>query len=256
MIPLPLSIVTITKDDPAGLARTVASTARLRAAGAEQWVVDGSAADTLAPEVSSAAGCTVVRAEPRGIAAALNVGVAAAAREWVWFLNGGDEVDPQLAVESLHRLLATTQADLVIAGTTYAGETQPRPPPPVDRRWPPVRSWIPHPSTLVRRRLFAQVGPFDERFTIAMDYEWWLRAAAAGIEPQVADVPLAVFAPGGLSQRPENLATIRREQHAALCRHRVALGLSWWWLAARWCKAWWLARGAASRAPGGEHRHG
>ena len=34
---------------------------------------------------------------------------------------------------------------------------------------------IAHPGMLIRRGLFAQVGPFDASFRICADYEWFLR---------------------------------------------------------------------------------
>lgn len=243
MTPIPLTLVTITKDDPAGLERTLLSAAKLRQEGAEHWVVDGTA--SLPPAdagVLTASGINVLRLPPRGVANAFNAGIAAARGEWVWCLNGGDQVDPLLTPEFLSALLADSRADVIVGGTTYEGESAPRSHPPTHLRWPPFRSWIPHPSTLVRRRLFEQFGSFDESYTIAMDYEWWLRAIPSGIAVDVVNLSFAIFAPGGLSQRPENLATVRREQRAALRKHQVALGRSWAALSGRWWKAWFLAQ--------------
>ncbi|MEO7413126.1 MAG: glycosyltransferase, partial [Opitutaceae bacterium] len=168
---------------------------------------------------------------------AFNAGIAAARGEWVWCLNGGDCVDARVIPERLFGMLTESRADVVIAGTTYEGESDPRPHPAETLRWPPLRSWIPHPSTLVRQRLFIQNGLFDERYTIAMDYEWWLRAIPTGAGVEVTNLPLAVFAPGGMSQRAENFPIVRREQRAAWRKHRVALGLSWTDLATRSLKA-------------------
>lgn len=247
MSPLSLTIITITKDDPAGLARTLASAAALRHAGVEHLVIDGSRATTHSDAEADDPHTLVrvVRRPARGIADALNAGIAAAKSEWVWCLNGGDGVDPRLAGEFLSGLLAATRADIVIGGIFYEGASETKPLPPVHLRWPPFRPWIPHPATLVRRRLFAQFGAFDERYIIAMDYEWWLRVIPSGVPVDVLTVPFATFAPGGLSQRPENLPTLRREQCDALRKHQVALGLSWASLSARWWKAWlaaWWAR--------------
>lgn len=243
MTPLPLTIVTITKDDPDGLARTLSSTAKLREAGCEHLAVDGTTSgNSESVAVAKNFGVTVLRDPGRGIAHAFNVGIEAARREWVWCLNGGDRVDPMVTPESLATLLSHSRANVIIAAITYEGERAPRPHPPSHLRWPPTRSWIPHPSTLVRRRLFEQCGLFDERYTIAMDYEWWLRAVPTGIGVEVVNLPMAVFAPGGLSQRREKQATIRREQHNALRKHRSALGLSRAALSVRWCKAWWVAQ--------------
>ena len=235
-----LTIVTITKDDPLGLARTLASTAAFRRAGVEHLVVDGTAGAPAAAESEAPRpdGVRVLRRPARGIADALNAGIASARGEWVWCLNGGDSVDPRLTPEFLAALLANDRAELVIGGTTYEGEAGPRPHPPVFLRWPPFRSWIPHPSTLVRRHLFEQFGLFDERYSIAMDYEWWLRVIPTGVAVDVISVPLAVFAPGGLSQRPDTLPVLLREQRDALRRHQGALGRGWAAVSARLLRAW------------------
>lgn len=250
----PLSIVTITKDDPRGVERTLASAAALQARGVEHIVVDGSAVEDFRLLASAANGVTVLRREARGISDAFNVGIGAARGEWLWFLNGGDTVDARLSAEFVLELLAKTRGDVLIAGTTYEGEANPRPHPPVELRWPPFRSWIPHPSTVVRRKLFEQFGLFDERYTIAMDYEWWLRVIPTGVGVDVINLPLAVFAPGGLSQRPEMLPTIVREQRAALRRHQSAIGAGWSAVTLRLLRAWWRAqwsrRGRSPNASG------
>lgn len=243
-----LTLITITKDDADGLARTLDSAAAFRAAGGEHLVVDGSETERVGElDTRLPGGIRVVQRLPRGIADAFNAGVAVARSEWLWFLNSGDRVDPRLTPAFLGELLARSAADVVIGGTTYAGEAEPRAHPPAHLRWPPFRSWIPHPSTLVRRRLFAQFGPFDERYTIAMDYEWWLRTIPRGAAVDVLSVPFAVFAPGGISQRPENSGTIRREQRAAVRKHQGALVRAWAALAARWWKAWVVAQFAGRR---------
>jgi GT2 family glycosyltransferase len=247
-----LTIITITKDDPIGLAMTIPSAERLRRFGAEHIVVDGGINATEATAIGS--DVRIVPRTPRGIADAFNAGVAAARGEWVWFLNGGDRVDATLSPEFLSALLEKTHADIVIGATTYEGEAAPRPHPPSHLRWPAVRSWIPHPSTLIRRRLFDRFGAFDERYAIAMDFEWFLRVIPTGVPIDVVTVPFAVFAPGGISQRPELLETIRREQNDALRRHRPRLWRSWAFVSARLvraCTAALVARrmSRSSRAP-------
>lgn len=238
-----LSIVTITKGDPPGSARTLASAVAFHHAGAEHIVVDGTV-DDIADRIESkvetrrADGVRFLHRPARGIADAFNFGIQASRGEWVWCLNGGDTVDPRLTPEFLAALLANSRSEVIIGGTTYAGEAEPRPHPPVHLRWPPFRSWIPHPSTLVRRRLFEQFGLFDERYTIAMDYEWWLRVLPTGIGVDVINVPVTIFAPGGISQRPEALSTLLREQRDALRRHQVALARSWMAVSARLLRAW------------------
>lgn len=222
-----LSIVTIVKDDPIGLERTLASAAALRAGGVQHIIVDGSTA--LKRETAREIPCGVewVVRPPQGIADAFNVGIAAARGEWIWCLNAGDSVEPRLPADLLLGLLGRTRAGVLIGAPIYEGETEPRLPPPAHLRWPPVRSWIPHPATFVRRSVFERFGGFDERYTIAMDFEFWLRVIADGANVDVIALPIALFASGGLSQRAELRVQLEREKNHALRRHAGKLVRAW-----------------------------
>lgn len=220
-----LSIVTITKDDPVGLARTVASATGLRRARAEHIIIDGSAKEAGRAHAAAggADGAQVLERPARGIADAFNFGLAQARAPWVWFLNGGDAVHELLDIEWLNALLAGTSADLVLGGLIYDADGILHLPPPLNEQWPLLRPWIAHPASLIRRPLFSIHGGFDERFEIAMDYEWFLRVLVRGARADLLNIPLARFAPGGLSQRVDQRAKIIREHRVALRLHRRAL---------------------------------
>jgi glycosyltransferase involved in cell wall biosynthesis len=220
---LRLSIITITKDDPAGLARTLASSTGWRSIpGLEQIVVYHGTEPAVADPMIQ------VRLQTsQGIAGAFNEGLARARGQWIWFLNGGDEVDPNLSPDWLLKLLATSRANVLVGGITYAGEFGVRPHPPVARRWPPVEPWIPHPAALVRRDLFARIGRFDGRYAIAMDYEWWLRALPGDVRVDVLSVPFSLFADGGISQRPEGRSQLVREKNNIVRRYAFRLWKDW-----------------------------
>jgi GT2 family glycosyltransferase len=220
-----LSIATVTKDDPVGLERTLISAKALRVIGAEHLVIDGGIDLETTRRIAAEAGggITIIPRPPNGIADAFNAGLAAACGKWLWFLNGGDRIDPRLEPNFLGTLLKKTKAEMIIGGLTYEGEAEPRPHPPSHKRWPAVSTWIPHPATLVRRRMFERYGGFDERYRIAMDYEWWLRALGSKVSVDVLSLPFAVFAPGGISQRPEMRRIIRREKLRAILRHCISI---------------------------------
>jgi glycosyltransferase involved in cell wall biosynthesis len=79
-------------------------------------------------------------------------------------------------------------------------------------------------SAIIHRRVFRHVGLFDESLTLAVDYEFWLRAAAAYAFDYV-DEPLVHYRTGhaNLSQRTEErlklaFAVMQRFQHAPEAR--------------------------------------
>lgn len=62
-----------------------------------------------------------------------------------------------------------------------------------------VENYISQPAVFFRRRLLERVGMLDTRYHYAMDYDLWLRMAAAS-EPAVLDSVLAYFRVSGLNK--------------------------------------------------------
>lgn len=219
-----LTVISITKNDSEGLARTLASTEVWRGeAWIEHVVVDASSEPVRVGDPR----IRVISQVSTGISGAFNEGLANAGGEWVWFLNGGDEVDPRLDPAWLQALLVTSRAQILVGAVTYAGEEEPRPHLPPVERWPSLQAWIPHPATLVRRSLFERFGPFDKKYSIVMDYEWWLRALSTGVAVDVLSVPFAIFAPGGISQRKDCQERVGQERDDVIRRNQFHLWQIW-----------------------------
>ena len=236
-----LTLITVTKDDPDGLARTLTSAAALREHGAEHIVIDGGGVEPTHQTGATDAlphGVRCIRRPPQGVADAFNAGVAAASGTWVWFLNGGDQIESRLDAVFLSRLLSTTRADVIIGGIVYEGRDAPMVHPSPSRQWPSIASWIPHPASVMRRRLFERFGGFDVRYQIAMDYEWWLRVLGRDVIVDLIEVPFAIFAPGGMSQRPELLSRMKRERDDIIRRHQALLWRNETRQGLRLAKAW------------------
>lgn len=215
-----LSLITVTKDDAAGLARTLASAAALRAVGAEHLVVDGGSDPAATDGIVAQAGegVTVIARPPQGIADAFNAGIAAARGEWLWFLNGGDAVHEALDSSWLFALLAGTRAQVITGAVQYDGDAVLRPLPPLAGQWPMLSCWLAHPATLIRRDKLVATGGFDRRCQIAMDYDLWHRLLKDATV-DVISVPFARFDVTGISQRPEKHALVCREEASVLLNH-------------------------------------
>lgn len=234
-----LSLVTITKGDPGGLERTLASTRAWRdLPTVEQIVVDG---DGTAEVLAKASGCRWIRQQHEGIADAFNVGLSAAQGEWIWYLNGGDRVHPGLETEWLLRLLTTTKANLVTGGIQYDGDVDFRPVPSLRVQWPPSQCWLAHPATIVRHSLLKRAGGFDSRWTIVMDYDLWLRLLKCDPHVDVVSIPFARFDINGLCQRPEMRPLLQRENAQVLLTHSRWLLRTWLGIGRQMLSALWHA---------------
>lgn len=231
-----ITLISIAKDDACGLGRTLASTDAWRAHSEVEHIVV-----YLGDIAQKGVDSRVIwqKQKTSGIAAAFNEGLAVARGEWVWFINGGDLVDSALRPEAMLDVLNGTRADAVIGAITYEGAASPQSHPAEARRWPPFLPWIPHPGSLLRRKLFEQYGHYDTRYNIVMDYEWNLRVLGrSDVKVDVISLPLAVFARGGISQRPECRARLASERDDVVRLHQGLGWRAWPRGGARWLKIW------------------
>jgi glycosyltransferase involved in cell wall biosynthesis len=217
-VPPLLSIITVNKDDRDGLARTLESVASQTFTDRELVVVDGASADGSVDLLrSSGRVVTAWVSEPDGgIYDAQNKGIARASGTYCLFLNAGDRL---ASPDALARVFAAAPAEDVVYGDVLVEEEG------VRRlvRTPDavtvpflMRTTLPHQATLVRRALFARVGPYDPSFRIVADYEFFLRAIVVhGASTRRVPVPLAVQVMGGVSSRPESFPIWRAERARA-----------------------------------------
>jgi hypothetical protein len=198
-----LDIITVTKDDPEGVAATILSTRKLRACvGVRQIIVDSSNAAVqikVQELVSGEGNIEYIWQKPSGISAAFNLGLSLVQSEWVWFLNGKDEVHQGLDPGTILYILKATLADAVICEIELVPSLVRTKHPPMWSMWPPVSSWIPHPGTITRRTLYEKYGKFNESFMIAMDYEFWFRCFSEDVLVDMISIPIAKFDSNGAS---------------------------------------------------------
>ena len=198
-----LNIITITKNDLTGVTHTVESTKKLRSyPGVKQIIIDSSIDETKTVVKTLAESSDNVEyfwQEPSGISAAFNLGLSLAESEWIWFLNGGDEVHSHLNPDNLLYLLSESGVDAIIFQNEWSDTGKSAKHPPMWAMWPPLFAWIPHPSTLTRKSLYEKHGNFNEAFEIAMDYEFWIRCFAKETVVDTISIPLTKYDQTGIS---------------------------------------------------------
>lgn len=199
-----LSIITATKDNLDGVAATIASTKKLRSrSGVRQIVVDSSSETVAAKVKELLAGeenLDYVWQTPSGIASAFNLGISHSSADWLWFLNGGDAVHPDLVESLLVQILKSTQAGIVIFELEYMQTRLRVGHPPLWALWPPLYgNWVPHPATLISAKLFEQFGVFDTSYKIAMDADWWMRVFSENVVVDMSSIPIVLYDQYGVS---------------------------------------------------------
>ena len=232
-----LTVVTVTYNDPAGLANTAASISSQTMRGSVEWIVidGGTAPDQSRDALSGAIPPDVLVSEPdRGIYDAMNKGLAKANGRYVQFLNGGDTyVDPEVLADLLPHLTSDS-CRTIIGLTSRSGQDQ------ALRLWPestfsPLTHFLglrmhAHPSLIARRDAMVALGGFSEDYGIAGDFHLVTRLLLA-LPYQRIERTLTHFEGGGVSEtRSHELAALLRQ-----CRLDMLRPLGNWarlWLAA------------------------
>jgi len=203
-----LTVVTVVKDDLAGLEKTIRSLVeQVDLAGVEYLVVDSSensaAVETVVKD-SLIAGALFSWCEPQGIFAAMNTGLSLARGKYIYYLNAGDLLaDPQVIADLKQTIKAADPVWIVgrVEISEVSGKTV------VSKNWDYHTErkalfargvFPPHQGTIVRAESLRAVGGFDDQFVIAADYAAALSLSLVS-DPFMADRVIATFFEGGVS---------------------------------------------------------
>jgi len=214
-----LSIITINFNNKDGLNRTLDSVFSQTFPSFEYIVIDGGSTDgsTALLQQHSQKFSHWVSEPDRGIYHAMNKGMAAAKGEYLLFLNSGDWLSD---AHSLGNFFAEpANADIISADINVVdGEKS------FIKRYPEkirfsylVTDSLPHPATLIRRKLFDKVGPYDESLKIASDWKFFILALCkynASYEHKLFVATNYDYT--GISSKPNNQSFLLAERHDIL----------------------------------------
>lgn len=204
-----LSILTITKDDPYGLARTKASLKAQSECGFEWIVIDGA----LEPDA--------------GIYDAMNKGLIRAAGDYILFLNGGDAVADPETISLLKRHIHALPSDFIygdameeIGGKLMVQKAR-------DHTHLPRGLFTHHQAMIYKRSVIGDMR-YNTDYKIAGDYDFTARYLKRCKDISYIPAPLIWFEQGGISQR--NAVLGRREEFKSkienhLCGRWSACGI-------------------------------
>ena len=220
-----VSIVTVVKDDQAGLDQTyqsLVSQTELES-GAWQWiVVDGSAQPlTVADNLPDGTQVKHELQKPEGIYAAMNRGLDVATGDYVYFLNAGDTLAAAITLRSVIGDLRSHEPVWLFGPVLFFNEQGSRL---TEREWDYATErrnlfarglFPPHQGTIMRTSVLRDVGGFSRDLDLVADYETVLKVSLVA-DPLRVSYPIAHFRQGGASSTEWRSAL--REFHRARVR--------------------------------------
>lgn len=143
----------------------------------------------------------LLRQSNKGISAARNHSLRAAKGVLLAILDSDDVWEPTYLGEQVAILNARPEVDIVTANALFLGSRlngQPARPFPDARPEPDLANILADETSVFimsvfRRRVYETIGDFDETFRTNEDYDYWIRAAAAGFRFARNDRPLGRY---------------------------------------------------------------
>ena len=206
------SIITAAYNSASTVAETLLSLKSQTYTNFEHIVVDGGSSDgtiEILKKFKSTYSLSWISEKDKGISDALNKGVSRARGEYILVLQADDRLINKAILGIVYAKLAGDSADIysfpVLSefadGKKLAYRAKPF-------------TWLyhfktpyPHQGVFVHRRVYEKIGAFDNRFEIAMDYDFFYRALQAGISVKQEDTFVAIMKYGGIGS---SQATLRK----------------------------------------------
>jgi len=234
---LVVSIVTVTFNAAATVARTIRSVHAQTFPSIEQIFVDGGSTDETLSIIDRLARPQDYRISEKdeGISDAFNKGIAMARGRYVLILNADDWLSREqiaLAVTALEDIGADFAfGDLIFYDDdmpTFLYRGEPDYARAIHRRMPAIS----HPTVLARYRCFERIGLFDLRYRNAMDYDWFLRLHRAKGLGTYRSTIVGHMTHGGVSNRQfmrtidevKMIAVAHGRNHALASLEAIAAG--------------------------------
>lgn len=221
--------ITVVRNRAEGLRSTLRSIREQTYPRLDVVVVDGGSADgTVEVLRANADWLTAWVSEPdAGIADAMNKGLKLARGDFVIFLHADDRFQgPTALADAVAQGIDTDHIwafDILFGSKGRYRRVSPRPFNP----WANVKNPLLHPGVLCPRRLFDELGGFDPRLLIAMDFDLWLRAYRAGWSLRRVPRVLAIMDDTGVSSRCDWDVLSARLAEERQVQSRHAQGLAW-----------------------------
>lgn len=219
-----LTIITINRNNAAGLEKTMRSVLEQTCTNFEYVVVDGASDDGSVEVVERFAEQFGERlkwiSEPdKGIYNAMNKGIKMASGDYLEFLNSGDCLVSGDVIERMCKALEKQNYPSILYGNML--KDMPNGKILRDKCFAGgeisflgfYTGTLNHSPVLIRKDIFEKYGLYDENLRIVSDWKWYLQAIILGEEkPVYADIDVTLFDMNGISETNKTLDKAERKQ--------------------------------------------
>ena len=217
-----LSLITINRNNVAGLEKTLQSVADQTFKEFEYIVIDGASTEGSVEVIKKYEFCFAhlkwVSESDSGIYNAMNKGLRMASGEYIQILNSGDGLAaPDVTEKMLDELEKAGNPSILYGNMVkcfpdgrqlkdkcFAGQEI--------TLLGMYTGTLNHDPAYIRRDLFEKYGYYDENLKIVSDWKWYLQAIILGGEqPQYVDRDVTLFDMEGISEKDKELTKAERK---------------------------------------------
>ena len=229
-----LTIITINRNNAAGLEKTIRSVLDQTCTAFEYVLVDGASTDGSVGIIRQYAERFGDRikwiSEPdKGIYNAMNKGIGMASGDYIQILNSGDSLVSRQVVGKMYEALEQSGFPSILYGNML--KDMPEGKLLRDRCFAGrditllgfIHGTLNHSPAYIRKSLFDQYGLYDESLRIVSDWKWYMQAIVLGKEkPVYADIDITLFDMSGISETNDALREEeRRDCLAAMIPQQI-----------------------------------
>lgn len=224
-----VSIITINRNNAAGLEKTLQSLASQTYKDFEYIIVDGASTDESVDVIkkyeSRFAHLKWISEPDKGIYNAMNKGLRMATGEYVQILNSADCLAATDVTEKMVAAIEKAGSPSILYGNMIKCYPDGRKV--VDKSFAGreitmldmYTGTLNHDPAYIRRELFEKYGYYDESLKIVSDWKWYLQAIILGGEkPRYVDMDVTLFDMTGISEDSDNKEKIRKERRDVLAK--------------------------------------
>lgn len=199
---LSVSVITIVYNGKEYLEQTIRSIIGQSYSNFEYIIIDGGSIDGSLEIIEKyQSSINYWQSVPdNGIADAMNKGLKVSKGEYIVFIHADDYLVDNQVIEKVAQQI--NNEDMLIGNIIFGSDSKLLKPRGFNY-WMNFKTGVYHQAAFCHRRVFEQIGGFDIRIKIAMDYDFFLRAYRNRFKMKKTDLVIAVVRDTGISSQSD-----------------------------------------------------